>query len=80
MIAAAITLGLAAAWLTRGRMAAQEVAVPLLRPTPGYVVQSTGNAYPTLAAALAAACDGDTVVVRIDGLDRTDPVTGKGKA
>ncbi len=80
VIAAAITLGLGAAWLTRGRMAAQEVAATPPPPTPGYLVQSTGKAYPTLAAAVAAAGDVDTVVVRIDGLHPTDPVTVKGKA
>jgi len=80
VIAGAVTLGLGAAWLARGRMAAQESAAAAPRRMLSCIVESTGHAYPTLAVALAAASDGDTVLLEVDGPFPTEPVILTGKA
>jgi serine/threonine protein kinase len=81
VIALALVAAAGAAWLARAPVEADEVAAPV-RPDPAapFVVERTGAAHATLAAALAGADDGDTVVIHGDGPFATGPVAVAGKA
>lgn len=85
VIGVAVITGLGAAWLARGRLDAQEAggaAAPPDSPSPAqpFVVERTGTAHPTLAAAVAGADDGDTLTIHGDGPFATDSVSVSGKA
>jgi hypothetical protein len=81
VFAAAVSLGLASAWWVRGRITAQETrgsAVPAAGPQ--IVVGSSGASHPTLADALAAAGDGDTITLHGETTFATDPLAIAGKS
>jgi hypothetical protein len=80
VVAAAVSLGLAGAWWVRGRLAAGEVGTAAPPPGPPFVVERSGTAHLTLAAALDAAADGDTITIRGDGPFPTAPLIVTGKA
>jgi hypothetical protein len=75
----AVLTGIGMAWLVRGMQAIDPVA-----PTPpdpfGFVVGDGPTSHATLAAAIAAAADCDTVSVYGDGPFVAGPVSVKGKA
>jgi hypothetical protein len=79
VVGLAVLTGLGGAWLLRGCLVAEERAVAT-PPAPGFILQGGGISYPTLAAALAAAADGDTIVIQGDGPFATAPLTVTGKA
>jgi serine/threonine-protein kinase len=75
----AVLTGLGGAWLLRGCLVAEQKAAAT-STAPGFILQSGGIVYPTLAAAVAAAADGDTIVIQGDGPFATAPLTVTGKA
>jgi serine/threonine protein kinase len=76
---AAVAAGLGGALLLRGCLTAEHTpGPPPLRP--GFVVESSATTHATLAAALAEAVDGDTVVLSGDGPFATAPLSITGKA
>ena len=80
VVALAVGLGLGGAWWVRSHLAVGDVGTAALPSGPSFVVASTGTAHATLAAALAAAGDGDTVILHGNGLFPTEPLAVKGKA
>jgi serine/threonine-protein kinase len=79
VFAGAVLMGLGGAWLIRGRMAAEEVSASGVVPSP-FVTDSAGTSHATLAAAVAAAADGDTITIHGDGPFVTEPLALTGKA
>jgi hypothetical protein len=81
VVAGAVLIGLGAAWLARGSLGAREseVAAPP-PPVAPFVVERTGTAHATLAAAVAGSDDGDTVTIHGDGPFASEPVAMSGKA
>jgi serine/threonine-protein kinase len=81
VVAAAVSLGLASAWWVRGRITAQETrTIPAQAIVPQIVVESSGARHPTLADAIAAAGDGDTITLHGETAFATDPLVIVGKA
>jgi serine/threonine-protein kinase len=79
VLGVAVLSGVGVAWVVRGFLVADEVkAAPASRP--GFVVGDDPTRHETLAAALAAAADGDTVTLHGDGPFVTEPVAVTGKA
>src|SRR5262249_32556805 len=76
----AVLTGLGGAWLARGYLVAEGAAPAPAPPAAGFLLQGSAETYPTLAAALAGAADGDTVLVRGDGPYATGPLRVTGKA
>ena len=71
--------GVGGAWLLRGCLVADEVN-PAPPASPGFVVGDGPTRHATLAAAVAAAADGDTVTIHGDGPFATEPLSLTGKA
>ena len=75
----AVLTGVGGAWVLRGCLVAEEVNTPAPLP-PGFVVGDDATRHATLAAAVAAAADGDTITIQGDGPFATAAVSLTGKA
>jgi serine/threonine protein kinase len=80
VIAAAVSLGLGGAWWVRGRIAAQETRTVVKRPSPHLLVEGNPTEHATLAEAIEAASDGDTIAVHGDHVFATEPLDISRKA
>jgi serine/threonine-protein kinase len=79
VVGVAILSGLGGAWLVRSsRISVAGGTAPT--PMIGFGVESTGTVHPTLAAAIAAAGDGDVITVHGDGPFASVPLSLTGKA
>ncbi len=78
-VIAALLSGLGGAWLVRSYLPAREPEATAPPPLP-FLVASDGVSHPTLAAAVAAARDGDTITIRGDGPFASAPLSVTGKA
>lgn len=75
----AMLIGVAGAWVLRGCRVAEEVNTPVPLP-PGFMVGDDATRHATLAEAVAAAADGDTITIQGDGPFATAAVSLAGKA
>jgi serine/threonine-protein kinase len=80
VVAVAVSLGLAGAWWLRGRLADREALTEPAPVGPPFIVEGSTTAHTTLAAAVAAAGDGDTITIRGEGPFLTEPIVVTGKA
>jgi serine/threonine-protein kinase len=80
VVAVAVSLGLAGAWWVRARLSDRGVPAAPAPAGPPFIVAGSQTAHTTLAAAVAAAGDGDTVTIRGEGPFLIEPIIVTGKA